>query len=58
MLLIGLDAMTWIYVVFVVKPGTCGQLVFSVSYAEAQRRAAAYQRARAAKGGSPTTCPG
>jgi UPF0755 protein len=44
------------YLYFVVKPGTCGQLVFSVSYAEAQRRAAAYQRARAAKGGSPTTC--
>jgi UPF0755 protein len=44
------------YLYFVVKPGTCGQLVFSVSYGEAQKRAAAYQRARAAQGGSPTSC--
>ena len=46
------------YLYFVVKPGTCGQMVFSVTYADAQRRAAAYQRALKAKGSSPTSCPG
>jgi uncharacterized YceG family protein len=45
------------YLYYVVKPGTCGQHAFSSTYSQFQRDAAAYARARAAKGGrSPTTC--
>jgi len=45
------------YVYYVVKPGTCGQHAFSATASQFQRDVAAYDAARAAKGGrSPTTC--
>jgi uncharacterized YceG family protein len=45
------------YVYFVVKPGTCGEHVFSSTEAQFERDAARYNAARAQRGGkSPTTC--
>lgn len=43
---------------FVIKPGTCGEHVFTASDEEFQRAAARYQRALEREGGSPTECPG
>jgi UPF0755 protein len=46
------------YLYYVNKPGTCGKLAFSASYAQFQRNVERYNAARAAAGGnSPTTCP-
>lgn len=44
----------WLYVV---KPGTCGEHVFSSSLAQHDRNVAAYQKAQEKAGGSPTDCP-
>lgn len=45
------------YAYFVVKPGSCGEHVFSSNYAQFLKDAARYASARAAKGGrSPTKC--
>ncbi len=45
------------YLYYVVKPGTCGQLAFSSTYARFQSDVARYNSARAAAGGnSPTSC--
>lgn len=44
----------WLYVV---KPGTCGEHVFSDSLDEHNANVAKYQEAQAAAGGSPTKCP-
>jgi UPF0755 protein len=44
------------YVYFVVKPYTCGEHAFSVSYDEFLQNAAAYQEALEAEGGAPTRC--
>jgi UPF0755 protein len=45
------------YLYYVVKPGTCGQLAFSSTYAQFQSDVARYNSARAAAGGnSPTSC--
>ncbi len=45
------------YLYYVVKPGTCGELVFSSTDAEFQNDVARYNAARAAAGGnSPTSC--
>jgi uncharacterized YceG family protein len=41
---------------FVVKPGTCGEHVFSDTEQEFNRAAARYQRALEREGGSPTEC--
>jgi uncharacterized YceG family protein len=43
----------WLYVV---KPGTCGEHVFSSSLDEHNANVARYQEAQAAAGGSPTDC--
>ena len=42
---------------FVVKPGTCGEHVFTSSEEEFFEAEAAYQEALQREGGSPTTCP-
>lgn len=42
---------------FVVKPGTCGEHVFTASQEEFDQAAAEYQRALEREGGSPTDCP-
>lgn len=44
----------WLYVV---KPGTCGEHVFSSSLEEHNRNVEAYQQAQEQAGGSPTKCP-
>ena len=45
------------YLYYVVKPGTCGKLAFSSTYAQFQSDVARYNSARAAAGGnSPTSC--
>lgn len=44
----------WLYVV---KPGTCGEHVFSSSLEEHNRNVEAYQQAQQEAGGSPTECP-
>jgi peptidoglycan lytic transglycosylase G len=45
------------YLYYVVKPGTCGQLSFSSTYAQFQSDVGRYNSARAAAGGnSPTSC--
>jgi UPF0755 protein len=44
------------YRFYVVKPGTCGEHVFTASEAEFERAAARYQRALEREGGSPTEC--
>ena len=44
----------WLYVV---KPGTCGEHVFSDSLDEHNANVALYQQAQEAAGGSPTECP-
>ena len=44
----------WLYVV---KPGTCGEHVFSDSLDEHNANVARYQQAQEAAGGSPTACP-
>lgn len=41
---------------FVVKPGTCGEHVFTESQEEFDKASAKYQRALAEEGGSPTEC--
>jgi peptidoglycan lytic transglycosylase G len=47
------------YLYYVVKPGTCGRLAFSSTYARFQSDVARYNSARAAAGGnSPTSCGG
>lgn len=43
----------WLYVV---KPGTCGEHVFSSSLAEHNANVKKYEEAQAAAGGSPTDC--
>jgi uncharacterized YceG family protein len=48
------DTDVWLYVV---KPGTCGEHVFSNSLDEHNANVARYQEAQAAAGGSPTDCP-
>jgi uncharacterized YceG family protein len=48
------DTDVWLYVV---KPGTCGEHVFSNSLEEHNSNVARYQEAQAAAGGSPTDCP-
>lgn len=47
------DTDVWLYVV---KPGTCGEHVFSSSLAEHNRNVEKYEEAQAAAGGSPTDC--
>jgi uncharacterized YceG family protein len=47
------DTDVWLYVV---KPGTCGEHVFSSSLDEHNANVARYQEAQAAAGGSPTDC--
>ncbi|MCB0830412.1 MAG: endolytic transglycosylase MltG, partial [Solirubrobacterales bacterium] len=47
------DSDVWLYVV---KPGTCGEHVFSSTLAEHNRNVAKYEAAQAAAGGSPTDC--
>jgi uncharacterized YceG family protein len=47
------DTDVWLYVV---KPGTCGEHVFSASLDEHNRNVARYQDAQEAAGGSPTDC--
>jgi uncharacterized YceG family protein len=47
------DTDVWLYVV---KPGTCGEHVFSSSLEEHNANVARYQEAQAAAGGSPTDC--
>jgi YceG-like family len=44
------------YLYYVVKPGTCGEHVFTDSEQEFQQAAAEYQAALEAKGSSPTEC--
>lgn len=44
------------YLYYVVKPGTCGEHVFTKTQAEFDQAAAAYQAALEAKGSSPTEC--
>ena len=44
------------YLYYVVKPGTCGEHVFTDSEEEFQQAAAEYQAALEAEGGSPTEC--
>jgi uncharacterized YceG family protein len=47
------------YLYYVVKPGGCGEHVFTTTFAAFQRASARYNAAREAKGGrSPTKCPG
>jgi cell division protein YceG involved in septum cleavage len=41
---------------FVVKPGTCGEHVFSETDEEHAQAEAEYQAALQAEGGSPTEC--
>jgi len=48
------DTDVWLYVV---KPGTCGEHVFSDSLEEHNANVARYQEAQEAAGGSPTECP-
>jgi uncharacterized YceG family protein len=48
------DTDVWLYVV---KPGTCGEHVFSNSLEEHNANVARYQEAQEAAGGSPTECP-
>ena len=48
------DTDVWLYVV---KPGTCGEHVFSNSLDEHNANVARYQAAQEAAGGSPTDCP-
>lgn len=48
------DTDAWLYVV---KPGTCGEHVFSSSLEEHNRNVEAYQQAQEKAGGSPTECP-
>ena len=46
------------YLYYLTKPGACGALEFTTSYAQFLADAAAYNAARAKAGGrSPTTCP-
>ena len=46
------------YLYYVVKPGGCGEHLFSRTFAEFQRDTARYDAARAQRGGrSPTNCP-
>jgi UPF0755 protein len=47
------DSDVWLYVV---KPGTCGEHVFSSSLEEHNRNVEKYQEAQDAAGGSPTEC--
>lgn len=47
------DTDAWLYVV---KPGTCGEHVFSSSLDEHNRNVEKYQEAQEAAGGSPTEC--
>lgn len=47
------DTDAWLYVV---KPGTCGEHVFSSSLEEHNANVEEYQRAQEAAGGSPTEC--
>jgi UPF0755 protein len=44
------------YRFYVVKPGTCGEHVFTASEAEFEKAAARYQKALEREGGSPTEC--
>jgi uncharacterized YceG family protein len=44
------------YRFYVVKPGTCGEHVFTASESEFEQAAADYQEALEAEGGSPTEC--
>jgi UPF0755 protein len=44
------------YRFYVVKPGTCGEHVFTASEAEFEQAADRYQEALEAEGGSPTEC--
>jgi UPF0755 protein len=44
------------YLYYVVKPYTCGEHVFSTSYAEFEQNAAEYQEALEKEGGAPTRC--
>jgi UPF0755 protein len=44
------------YRFYVVKPGTCGEHVFTASESEFEKAAAAYQKALREQGGSPTEC--
>ena len=44
------------YTFYVVKPGTCGEHVFTASEAEFEKAAQEYQDALEAEGGSPTYC--
>ena len=44
------------YLYYVIKPGTCGEHVFTDSEEEFQQAAAEYQAALEAEGGSPTEC--
>ncbi|MEX0620670.1 MAG: endolytic transglycosylase MltG [Solirubrobacterales bacterium] len=48
------DTEVWLYVV---KPGTCGEHVFSDSLEEHNANVARYQEAQEAADGSPTECP-
>lgn len=48
------DTDAWLYVV---KPGTCGEHVFANTLEEHNANVAAYQKAQAEAGGSPTECP-
>lgn len=47
------DTEAWLYVV---KPGTCGEHVFSDSLAEHEENVRKYREAQEAAGGSPTEC--
>jgi peptidoglycan lytic transglycosylase G len=44
------------YRFYVVKPGTCGEHVFTASESEFEKAAAAYQKALEEQSGSPTEC--
>ena len=44
------------YFYYVIKPGTCGEHVFTKTKAEFDRASTAYQQALEAEGGSPTDC--
>ena len=44
------------YFYYVIKPGTCGEHVFTKTKAEFDRASSAYQQALEAQGGSPTNC--
>jgi UPF0755 protein len=44
------------YLFYVVKPGSCGEHVFTASEAEFNRAVEEYRQAQEAAGGSPTEC--